>query len=466
MPFDELHEECGVFGIYNFPDRHAAVHTYYGLFAQQHRGQESAGIAVTENGKMKYHKKQGLVQEVFDEEMLAFLGGDSAIGHVRYSTTGKNIVENVQPIVRNYREGKIALAHNGNLINAHELRDEMENLGAIFQTTTDSEVILAQLVKNRLTTESLEEAIQETMQIIRGGYSVLVLTNDKLIAFRDALGIRPLTLGIVGDSYCFASESAAIQMVGGEVIRDVAPGEIISLSREGLQSIRVFTESSRFCSFEYIYFARTDSNLNGLNVYSARLEMGRQLFREHGVMADMVIDVPSSGMAAALGYSYESGIPFGRGFFRNSYVGRTFIKPAQNMREAGVNAKLAPITENVKGKRLIMVDDSIVRGTTIRRIVQSLRDAGAVEVHVMVSSPPVRYSCFYGIDTPKRQHLIAAKHSVAEIQQEIGADSLHYLSLEGLRHTLSGASTGSCLACFNGDYPIPGDLTEQSKTCC
>lgn len=449
-----LNEECGLFGIYHSEDRQAAIHAYYGLFAQQHRGQEGVGITVVDNDKMKYYKKLGLVQEVFDADILSYLQGESAIGHVRYSTTGENVTENVQPIVRNYRDGKIALAHNGNLVNADDIRLRMEEQGAIFQTTTDSEVMLSLTVKHSLSTDCIEDAIAKMMHEVKGGYSVLILTNNKLIAFRGPLGIRPLCLGKIEDSYVFASESAALSMVGASFMREVKPGEIVSVSEDGLSSMQVFNEESKFCAFEYIYFARTDTNIDNLSVYKARIEIGRHLYRRYKIDADMVVDVPSSGTTAALGYSYESGIPFGRGFFRNSYVGRTFIKPAQELREAGVNAKLAPIAENVKGKRLIMVDDSIVRGTTIRRIVQSLKTAGATEVHVMIGSPPIRYSCFYGIDTPARNKLIAANHSVEEIQSLIGADSLHYLTIEDLLDSIKESTAGSCLACFDGKYPV------------
>ena len=453
--FDGLKEECGVFGIFGLPENTASEMIYYGLFGLQHRGQESAGMAVIHNGNdMLFYKGQGLVNDVFDKRMLSYLEGNSGIGHVRYSTTGGSNQENAQPLVMNYRDGKIALVHNGNLINDSELRLEMEKQGALFQTTSDSEVILAYIAKLSLKLDSLEAAISETMSVIKGGYSILLLTNGKLIAFRDPNGLRPLCIGKKDGYYVFASESSALRTIGGEYIRDVMPGEIVSVDKNGMQSLRPFKEKGTFCSFEYIYFSRPDSTLGGISVYNARVAMGRQLYKEHKVRADIVISVPDSGTPAAYGYAEESGIPYVQGFFRSPYVGRTFIKPSQDMREMGVNTKLSPLIENVWGKSIVMVDDLIVRGTTIRRIVEGLKKAGATEVHVMISSPPVTHSCYYGIDTPHRQKLIASDHSVEEIRELITAESLHYLSEEGLQEVLNDSETGLCTACFNGNYPV------------
>ena len=386
--------------------------------------------------------------------MLSYLEGNSGIGQVRYSTTGGSNQENAQPLVMNYRDGKIALVHNGNLINDKELRLEMEKQGALFQTTSDSEVILAYIARQSLKTDSLETAIAETMEIIKGGYSILLLTNGKIIAFRDPNGLRPLCIGKKDGSYVFASESSALRTIGGEYIRDVMPGEIVSIDKNGLQSTRPYKAKGSFCSFEYIYFSRPDSIMGGISVYNARVAMGRQLFKENGVKADIVISIPDSGTPAAYGYAYESGIPYVQGFFRSPYVGRTFINPSQDMRETGVNTKLSPLIENVWGKSIVMVDDSIVRGTTIRRIVEALKKAGATEVHVMISSPPVTHSCFYGIDTPSREKLIAANHNIEEIRELIEAESLHYLSEEGLHLVLKDSESGLCTACFNGIYPV------------
>jgi amidophosphoribosyltransferase len=457
MMFDGLNEECGVFGVFGMPEAKASDLIYYGLFALQHRGQETAGMAVIrQRQQMLYYKGEGLVNDVFDKRMLTYLEGESGIGHVRYSTTGGTNRDNAQPLVMNYRDGKIALVHNGNLVNDAALREAMEKEGVLFQTTSDSEVILAHIARLSLQMDSLEAAVAETMRIIRGGYSIILLTQDKIIAFRDPNGLRPLSIGKQAGYYIFSSESAAMTTIGADYIRDIKPGEIVSVDATGLHShLTSANGDSHLCSFEYIYFARPDSHMAGLSIYQARVQMGRQLYREFPVDADIVISVPDSGTPAAIGYAYESNIPFVQGFFRSPYVGRTFIKPSQEMREAGVDAKLAPLRENVWGKRIVMVDDSIVRGTTIRRIVSALRTAGAVEVHVMISSPPVIDSCYYGIDTPSRQHLIAANHTVEEIRLQTGADSLHYLSEAGLETVLEKAETGLCMACFNSKYPVP-----------
>lgn len=452
---DKLNEECGVFGVYNTRPDDTANLIYYGLFALQHRGQESAGIAVSDGEQVNYYKDEGLVQEVFDPKLLNFLQGVHGIGHVRYSTTGGTTYENAQPVVIVSSVGQMALAHNGNLVNTNELMSELETQGATFQSSTDSETILKLVAKNTIETGNVTEAIKKTMSMIRGGYSILLLTPDKLYAFRDPMGLRPLIMGKLDDSYVFASESCAIDSIKGDVVRDVRPGEIICVDKHGVHSEGTKVESTHICSFEYVYFARTDSVIDGLNVYQARLNMGHQLFKETGRIADIVIDIPDSGTSAALGYSQASGVPFNKGFYRNAYIGRTFISPKQDMREIGVNFKLSPIRQNVEGKSVIMIDDSIVRGTTITRIVKSLRRAGAREVHVMITSPPVKYSCFYGIDTPDRAKLIAAKKPVEDIGIEIGADSLSYLSHAGLHASLAKSGLGTCMACFDGKYPVP-----------
>ncbi len=451
----KLKEECGLMGIYRVPGRDAAEHVYYGLFAQQHRGQESAGIATSDGTQVTYYKDEGLVQEVFDTKILHFLGGKHAIGHVRYSTTGGTTFENAQPLVITYQDGQLALAHNGNLVNTQSLVSRLETQGASFQSSTDSETILKLISRHSRDTGSLVGAVQATMEEIRGGYSILLLSGDKLLAFRDPQGLRPLCMGRLGESVVFASESCGLDAIGAVFERDVAPGEIVGVGPEGVESFQTQTAETHFCAFEYVYFARTDSQLEGLNVYQARIRMGHRLFAETGRKADLVIDIPDSGTAAAIGYAQASGIPFDKGFYRNAYIGRTFIKPSQDLREIGVNYKLSPIRATVAGKSVIMIDDSIVRGTTITRIVASLRKAGAREVHVMISSPAVAYSCYYGIDTPDRDSLIAAKQSVADTCRMIGADSLAHLSLEGLQTSLEESRLGSCLACFNGEYPVP-----------
>ena len=457
---DKLNEECGVFGIYNTKPEDTSKLVYYGLFALQHRGQESAGIAVSDGEQVNYYKDEGLVQEVFDPKLLNFLQGQHGIGHVRYSTTGGTTYENAQPVVIVSSQGQMALAHNGNLVNTRELMSDLESQGATFQSSTDSETILKLVAKNAIETGDVTEAIKKTMSMIRGGYSILLLTPDKLYAFRDPMGLRPLIMGRMDDSFVFASESCAIDSVSGDIIRDVKPGEIICVDANGIHSEQTPVTTTHICSFEYVYFARTDSVIDGLNVYEARINMGRQLFKETGRKADLVIDIPDSGTSAALGYSQASGVPFEKGFYRNAYIGRTFISPKQDMREIGVNFKLSPIRRNVEGKSVIMIDDSIVRGTTITRIVKSLRRAGATEVHVMITSPPVKYSCFYGIDTPDRSQLIAAKKPVEDIGIEIGADSLSYLSHDGLHECLKKSGLGTCMACFDGKYPVP---VEESK---
>lgn len=462
---DKLQEECGIFGVYNMNDFDTARMTYYGLFSLQHRGQESAGIAVNNHGTILYRKEMGMVSEIFDDYILDYLKGHSSIGHVRYSTAGDSLAENAQPLVLKYTKGHMALAHNGNLTNAGKIRSELEEQGTIFQTTTDSEVVAALLSRSRIKYNSIEDALVEVMGIIKGAYSLLVLTPHKLIAARDALGMRPLVVGKKGDSYFFSSESCSFDALGVEFIRDVEPGEIIICDSNGIRSMKIETpEKSAMCIFEYVYFARPDSIMEGVEVFSTRFKAGQTLFKEHPVDADVVVAVPDSGIGAAHGYAQAAGIPFVSGFMKNRYVGRTFIQPEQGMREMAVHLKLNPIRSLVEGKRVVMIDDSIVRGTTSRHIVNLLKSAGAKEVHVRISSPPVKYSCYFGIDTPERKKLIASTHEVEEIRELICADSLGYISVEGLLKTCEGTKCDFCTACFMGNYPI--NIEEQEAKGC
>ena len=458
---DRMEEACGVFGIYAPQDDvNVAEATYYGLFALQHRGQESAGIAVADGQTISQHRGLGLVPEVFDQETLSGLKGSIAIGHVRYSTFGGKDVINAQPIVARCRMGMLALAHNGNLVNADTLRAQMEEQGAIFQTTVDTEVILNLIARE--SGDGLMEAIQSMMRVVRGSYALVLLTRDQLIGIRDPYGIRPLCLGRVGDSFVLASESCALDAVGAEFVRDVRPGEIVTIDADGVHSTHVQCPlSSRLCLFEFVYFARPDSVIDGINVYQSRVEAGRRLAIGDDVQADLVVGVPDSALAAAMGYAQQSGIPYGDGLAKNRYVGRTFIQPNQGMREVGVRTKLNAMTRNVRGKRIVLVDDSIVRGTTSRRIVEMLRTAGAREVHVRVSSPMVLNACYFGIDIATSQELIGHGHSAEDICRFIGADSLKYLSLDDLCKTVEGAGCGLCTGCFDGRYPIDPETGEM-----
>lgn len=458
---DKLREECGVFGVYTKSDtiEHAGIDTsrltYYGLFALQHRGQESAGIAVNNQGTILYRKEVGMVTEVFDDVVLDYLKGHSSIGHVRYSTTGGLSAENAQPLVLKYTKGHMALAHNGNISNAGKLRRELEGQGNVFQTTTDSEVIAALLSRGRIKHNTIEDSLQEVMGKIEGAYSLLVLTPHKLIAARDPLGMRPLVIGKKNDTYVVSSESCSFDALGIELVRDVKPGEIIVITDQGIKSIQTkAAEKSAMCIFEYVYFARPDSIMEGLEVYNTRFKAGEILYKEHPVEADVVVGVPDSGLAAALGFSVASGIPQVGGFMKNRYVGRTFIQPDQEMRELGVHLKLNPIRSLIEGKRVVVIDDSIVRGTTSRRIVKLLKDAGATEVHFRVSSPPVKDSCYFGIDTPSSEKLIAANYTNQEVCEMITADTLGYISEEGLKESCKGAGIGFCTGCFNSNYPV------------
>ncbi|OLN28886.1 amidophosphoribosyltransferase [Desulfosporosinus metallidurans] len=456
---DKPKEECGVFGIYA-PNQEVARLTYYGLYALQHRGQESAGIAVSDGHNIALHKGMGLVSEVFSDQDVVSLKGKMAIGHVRYSTTGSSLLANAQPLVVHYQKGMMALAHNGNLTNALELREELGKNGAVFQTTIDSEVIINLVTRYRR--DSLEDALVKTMMDLRGGYALVILAEDRLFGIRDPHGVRPLCIGKMGDRYCLASESCALDTIGAEFVRDVEPGEIVVIDEEGLHSRPGLAKVEHaFCAFEYIYFARPDSTIDQLNVSESRRRMGIELARECPIEADLVMAVPDSGTASALGYATALGIPFGEGLIKNRYVGRTFIQPTQAMREVGVRLKLNANTSVLKDKRVVMIDDSIVRGTTSSKLVEMVKNAGAKEVHFLISSPPVAYPCFYGIDTAEREKLIANQFDVEGIREFVGADSLHYISEEGLLRALG--TTTVCLACFNGTYPIPISSLKQGK---
>ncbi len=452
-----LHEECGVFGIFSDGTINPAYACYNGLLALQHRGQESCGIAVSDDGVIDYHKNMGLVTEVFNNGILDSLKGQMGISHVRYSTAGGSVLENAQPLVMRYVKGTLSVAHNGNLTNAVEIRRQLEQRGAIFQTTIDSEVICYLIARERLKCHSVEEAVARTMQVIEGAYSLLVMSPRKLIAARDPHGFRPLCMGKYNDSIVFASESAALDACGAEYIREVEPGEIIVVNNEGVHSIKPeFGEKKKsLCIFEYIYFARSDSFIDGVSVYEARKQAGRILAKTYPVEADMVIGVPESGIDAAIGYSEESGIPYEKAIVKNSYIGRTFIKPSQKERMKSVRIKLNPIANMVKGKRVVMIDDSIVRGTTVDRIVTMLREAGAKEVHMRISSPPFLWPCYYGTDIPSRSELIACNHTIEEITKLSGADSLGYLPVDSLHEMINYAPIGFCDGCFTGKYPAP-----------
>lgn len=453
-----LREECGVFGVFSKETADVASTAYYGLFALQHRGQESCGIVVNDDGVFHGYKDTGLVNDVFSHDVIERLGeGNIAVGHVRYGTTGSNDRSNAQPIVVNHIKGKMALAHNGNLVNSGELRRELELEGSIFHTTSDTEVISYIITKERLSAPSIEQAVNKAMTRLKGAYSLVIMSPSKLIAVRDESGFRPLCYGKTDDGrYIVASESCALDAVGAEFIRDIKPGEIVVFDKDGVRSIEDHCEKKpcSLCVFEYIYFARPDSVIDGASVHGARLRAGAYLALEHPVQADVVIGVPDSGLDAALGYSKQSGIPYEIGFIKNKYIGRTFIAPGQKSREDKVKIKLNPISETVRGKRVVMIDDSIVRGTTSARIVKLLREAGAKEIHMRVSAPPFLNPCYYGTDIDSRENLIACHHTVDEIAKLIGVDSLGYLSVESVKKIAKGVNgTGYCTACFDGEYP-------------
>ncbi|MBQ8164056.1 MAG: amidophosphoribosyltransferase [Clostridia bacterium] len=450
-----IHEECGVFGIYSKEPKGVANIAYYGLYALQHRGQESCGIVVNDDGLFYSHKDLGLVSEVFEgDELSKYPNGKMAVGHVRYGTTGANLRSNCQPIEVNHQKGRMALAHNGNLSNAYELRDKLESEGSIFHTTSDTETIAYIITKERLKTPSIEDAVIKSMNILEGSYSLVLMSATKLIAARDPRGIRPLCYGVCEDgTYIVASESCALQAVGAKMVRDLRPGEILVFSDDGVRSYddHVGKKRQRICIFEYIYFARPDSVINGISVHDARIKAGEILAKTHPIEADIVIGVPDSGLDAAIGYSNESGIPYGIGFIKNKYIGRTFIAPNQSERLDKVRIKLNPIQSTVKGKRVVLIDDSIVRGTTSGQIVKMLRDAGAKEIHMRISAPPFMYPCYYGTDIDSKEHLIACHHSIEEIAKIIGADTLGYLPKESLCELINSKSY--CSACFDGKYP-------------
>ncbi len=451
-----LHEECGVFGVYSSETADVAAQTYMGLYALQHRGQESCGIVVNDDGLFSFHKDLGLVHEVFNKENLEKLGqGQIAIGHVRYSTTGMSNRDNAQPLVVRHIKGPMSIAHNGNLINARELRDKFELEGAIFHSTNDTEVISYEITKARLTAPSIEAAVEKAMYQIKGAYSILVMSPKKLIAARDPNGFRPLALGKTGNGYVVSSETCAFDSIGATFIRDIRPGEVVVIDQNGVRSIETHCgNKGTMCVFEYVYFARPDSVIEGSSVHKARLRAGKFLWREHPVEADVVIGVPDSGLDAALGFSQESKIPYGIGFVKNRYIGRTFIQPSQTERTNSVKIKLNAISDTVKGKRVVMIDDSIVRGTTSARIVRLLREAGAKEVHVRISSPPFIAPCYFGTDIDSKENLIACKMTVPEICQSIGADSLGYLSVEGVKKLAGNARCDFCTGCFTEKYPM------------
>lgn len=459
-------EECGVFGAYNMRGEDIVSDIYFGLFALQHRGQESCGIAVSNTyGSKDVHCKKGLglVSDVFNEESLVKLKGNIGVGHVRYATSGIASIENAQPLVLNYIKGTLAIAHNGHVVNDASLRDELAQTGAIFQTTIDSEVIAYHIARERLGVGRVEEAIKRAMQKVRGGYALVINSPRKMIGVRDPWGLKPLCLGRRDDTYFFASESCAIAAVGGIFVKDVEPGEIVSVTKTGVEIDRtmcelVASDKQARCIFEYIYFARMDSNLDGINVYHSRIIAGKALAKSYPIDADLVVGVPDSGLVAAKGYSEESGIAYGMAFHKNSYVGRTFIKPTQTERVSSVKIKLNVIEEVVKGKRIVLVDDSIVRGTTSANLVKMLKSAGALEVHIRVSSPPFLYPCYFGTDVPSNEQLIAHDHTPAEICAEIGADSLGYMKLSCLAEMVG--ELPFCDACFTGNYPM-----ELSTSC-
>jgi amidophosphoribosyltransferase len=450
---DKFHDECGIFGIYGHPE--AANLTYLGLYALQHRGQEGAGIVSSDGKTLRIKKALGLVADIFTEERIHKLKGEMAIGHNRYSTTGASrLAENVQPLLINYGLGSLAVAHNGNLTNYGVVKDELEAYGSIFHTSIDSELIV-HLIALAKGSNLMDRAI-EALSRIEGAYSLLIMNENEMIGVRDPHGFRPLCLGMLDGAYVLSSETCALDLIEAEYIRDIEPGEMVVINRDGIKSYMPFPDARQSCCiFEYIYFARPDSNIFGENVNYVRKMMGRRLAIEHPVEADIVVPVPDSGMPAAIGFSEQSGIPFDIGLIRNHYIGRTFIEPQQSIRHFGVKIKLNPVRKLLEGKRVVLVDDSIVRGTTSRKLVKMVRQAGAKEVHMRICSPPTVYPCFYGIDTPTRHELIAATHTVEEIRKYLTADSLGYMSLEGVLGVIPDSLNKFCSACFDGDYPVP-----------
>ncbi|MCI8403974.1 MAG: amidophosphoribosyltransferase [Clostridia bacterium] len=453
-------EECGVFAIYD-PEGDCARSAYYGLYALQHRGQESCGIAVNNNRDITHYKDMGLVNDVFNDEILTRLCGTMAVGHVRYSTTGESMRENAQPLVLRYSKGNIAIAHNGNLVNKDALARELSVTGAIFQTTTDTEMIAYTIAKERLKSGSIETAVEKTIDHLSGSFSLIVMSPQKLIAARDPWGFRPLCMGRKGKAVVFASETCALDSVGADFVRDIEPGEIVVVKNGDIESITAHTAKKphSMCIFEYLYFARPDSVIEGQSVHDSRMLAGRYLAREYPADADIVIGVPDSGLSAAMGFAQESGIPYGIGFVKNKYIGRTFIQPSQSMREDSVRIKLNVLKSTVEGKRVVMVDDSIVRGTTSKRIVKLLRGFGAKEVHVRSSAPPFMWPCYFGTDIPSRDQLVACKYDMEGIRDLIGADSIGFLSVDALKNIIPNAKCGYCDGCFSGKYPV--DINEK-----
>ncbi|SHE78003.1 amidophosphoribosyltransferase [Clostridium fallax] len=453
LSVDKFKDECGVFGVYGRDEVDVASLTYYGLYALQHRGEESAGIAVLNDKKIDIHKGMGLVSDVFNEKSLKSLKGKAAIGHVRYSTTGDSCASNVQPLFTKGKLGNMAIAHNGNLVNSEVIRELLEDSGFIFQSSVDSEVILG--IMARYANKGLEKAIVSAMEMIKGSFAVVILAEDKLIGLRDHNGIRPLCIGKLNNSYILTSESCALDSVGAEFIRDVEPGEIVIIDENGIKTLNYSEKTNTAtCAFEYIYFARPDSTIDGINVYKSRVKAGEILFKESPVDADIVIGVPDSGLPAAVGFSKASGIPYETGFVKNKYVGRSFIAPSKYLREKAVSIKLNPLKPLIEGKRVVIIDDSIVRGTTSKKLVQQLKKAGAREIHFRISSPVVKYPCYFGIDTPYRSELIGATKTIDEIKDILEVDSIAYLSVEGLLESFGDKNHGFCLGCFNGEYPV------------
>ena len=443
---------CGIFGIFNHPE--ASNLTYLGLYALQHRGQESAGIVSSDGTRLFIHRQMGLVSEIFNRDNLKKLSGKNAIGHVRYSTAGSSELKNAQPFVVDYAQGGISVAHNGNLTNAFLIRGELERSGSIFQSNMDTEIIVHLIAHSKEKT-FVEKTIQALKQV-EGSYSLVFLTEHEMVVARDPYGFRPLVMGRIKDSYVFASETCAFDLINAEFVREIEPGEVLLVTINGIQSFKPFPKTRNAqCVFEFIYFARPDSLIFNRNVYEVRKELGMQLAKESPVDAEMVVPIPDSGFPATIGYAFESKLPLELGMIRNHYVGRTFIEPEQSIRHFGVKIKLNPVKGLMNGKRVITVDDSIVRGTTSRKIIKMFRTAGAKEVHVRISSPPITHPCFFGIDTPQKKELIASSHTVKETQKYITANSLHYLSLEGLKHCVKGDAGNFCYACFTGDYPVP-----------
>ncbi|MFW5925404.1 MAG: amidophosphoribosyltransferase [Myxococcota bacterium] len=453
---DHFRDECGVFGVFGATE--AANLTYLGLHSLQHRGQEAAGIVTSDAQQLFVHRGLGLVQDIFSEPVMQRLPGDRAIGHVRYSTAGGSHIKNAQPFAVDYSLGSIAVGHNGNLTNGEELRQELEDEGSIFASASDTEVVVHLIARSKQPTPV--DRVADALKQVEGAYSMVFLTPDEMIAVRDPYGFRPLCLGILRDAYMVASEPVAFQLIGAKYERDLEPGEMVVVNRFGLRTHRPFeAKPSKMCIFEYVYFSRPDSSLGGISVYEARKKLGHQLAEEKPVDADVVVPVPDSGVPAALGFAEQTGLPYEMGLIRSHYVGRTFIEPQQSIRHFGVRLKLHPVNGVLEGKRVVVIDDSVVRGTTSRKIVKMIRDAGAKEVHLRISSPPTRWPCFYGIDTPSREELIAANHDPDQIVRFVSADSLGYLSVEGLHRAVGG--TGYCDACFSGDYPVP--IPERPK---